>query len=299
MFNSFPKIFTLGQKYILDIFKNEVEITEKVDGSQFVFGKIDGELRCRSKGTEQYIDNPDKMFKKAIEYIVSIQDKLPNNIIFYCEYLNKPKHNTLVYSNVPKNNLVLFGVCDLSDKFISKYEDLKQYADMLDIDTIPLIFKGKIRNIDEVSKMIEKKSYLGGCNIEGIVVKNYERPFLLGGQPIPLMAGKFVSEQFKETHRNRWGKEEKTKSKLDTFAESFRTEARWNKAIQHLKEKGELENSPRDIGKLLKEINIDIEQEEKEDIKDWLYNEFKSEILKKSTIGFPEYYKNNLLNNYK
>jgi len=47
---AFPKIFTIGCNYILDIFKNEVEITEKVDGSQFGFGKINGELFLRRKG---------------------------------------------------------------------------------------------------------------------------------------------------------------------------------------------------------------------------------------------------------
>jgi hypothetical protein len=298
MIKSFPKIFALGQTYIIDIFENEVEITEKVDGSQFVFGKIDGELLCRSKGTQQYIDNPDKMFSKAIEYILSIEDKLPDNIIFYCEYLKKPKHNTLKYNKTPKNNLVLFGVCDTTDKFISEHDKLKEYAELLDIDLIPLIYKGKIKKIEKVKKMLEKESYLGGCKIEGVVVKNYNKQFLLGGQPMPLMAGKYVSEEFKETHRSRWGKEEKTKSRLDVFAESFRTEARWNKAIQHLQENGELENSPKDIGKLLKEIKFDIENEEGEDIKDWLYNEFKSIILKKATTGFPEYYKNELLKNY-
>jgi tRNA-dihydrouridine synthase len=238
------------------------------------------------------------MFSKAIEYILSIEDKLPDNIIFYCEYLKKPKHNTLKYNKTPKNNLVLFGVCDTTDKFISEHDKLKEYAELLDIDLIPLIYKGKIKKIEKVKKMLEKESYLGGCKIEGVVVKNYNKQFLLGGQPMPLMAGKYVSEEFKETHRSRWGKEEKTKSRLDVFAESFRTEARWNKAIQHLQENGELENSPKDIGKLLKEIKFDIENEEGEDIKDWLYNEFKSIILKKATTGFPEYYKNELLKNY-
>ena len=46
---SFPKIFELGTDYISLIADNEVEITEKIDGSQFVFGKIDGNLMTRSK----------------------------------------------------------------------------------------------------------------------------------------------------------------------------------------------------------------------------------------------------------
>lgn len=41
--HSFPKIFAVGTSYIQDLLNGEVEVTEKVDGSQFVFGKINGE----------------------------------------------------------------------------------------------------------------------------------------------------------------------------------------------------------------------------------------------------------------
>jgi hypothetical protein len=52
----FPKIFALGTMYIRDIFEGAVEITEKIDGSQFVFGMIDGKLQLRSKGAVLYVD---------------------------------------------------------------------------------------------------------------------------------------------------------------------------------------------------------------------------------------------------
>ena len=109
------------------------------------------------------------------------------------------------------------------------------------------------------------------------------------------MAGKFVSEAFKETHRDRWGTEETSSGKWAAFLMSFRTEARWHKAIQHLMETGELENSPRDIGKLIKEIQQDISAEEMENIKSYLWNENKREILSAATKGFPEWYKEQLL----
>jgi hypothetical protein len=52
-----------------------------------------------------------------------------------------------------------------------------------------------------------------------------------------------------------------------------------------------LENSPRDIGKLLKMIQEDIVEEEKETIKDFLWKEFGQEVIRGSVVGFPEYYK--------
>lgn len=294
MITSFPKIFAIGTDYIIDIFNEVVEITEKIDGSQFVFGKINNELYLRSKGAMLYKDNPEKMFSAAISHITSIQDKLPEGKIFYCEYLQKPKQNTLKYNRIPNNHLILFGVKDISEK-LYPIQEVKEFADIFEIETVPIIYYGKINNVIELTGLLDRESILGGCKIEGIVVKNYHRKFLLGGQPMPLMAGKFVSEGFKEVHRERWGAEEKSKSSIEVFFDSFRTPARWDKTIQHIREKGELENTPKDIGKLFKEIHIDIETEEKENIKNWLWNEFKGELFRKATKGMPEYYKNKLL----
>ena len=105
----FPKILHIGDKQISSLFDDEVEITEKVDGSQLGFGKVNGRLFIRSKGRELDLDNPDGMFKLGVEYVRSIEDKIPDNHTFYGEYLQKPKHNTLAYDRVPKNNISLFG----------------------------------------------------------------------------------------------------------------------------------------------------------------------------------------------
>ena len=296
MIKAFPKIFTLGQDYIKDIFKEEVEITEKIDGSQLDFGKIDNELYVRSKGKEIYIENVDKMFEEGVNYIVSIADKIPNNTIYYCEYLRVKRHNVLSYNRIPKNHIILFGVSDITGtRFISKYNELKEFGDKIDIETVPLLYKGKIESIEEIEKLLDTESVLGGCKIEGIVVKNYNRKFLLGGQPIPLMMGKYVREDYKEVHRKNWKGEYTSKGKWDKFKEGYRTESRWRKAIQHLREKGELENSPRDIGKLLKEIQRDIIEEEKEDIKEFMWSVFGKEVLRYAIKGFPEWYKKELL----
>jgi hypothetical protein len=296
MIKSFPKIFAIGTDYIKDIFNSSVEITEKVDGSQFDFGKIDGVLYFRSKGAQLYAENPDKMFKEAVDYAVSIQDRLPDNTCFFCEYLKNPRHNILKYERIPKNHLILFGVSDNTGTFFKKtYKQLQEFADMIGVDIVPLIYKGKIKTAEELKKFLDTDSILGGTKIEGIVVKNYKNAFLLGGQPIPLMMGKYVSESFKETHREKWGSEFTSAGKWATFVKSFCTEARWHKSIQHLKEKGQLENSPRDIGKLIAEIKTDITEEEKENIKTFLWKEFGDEILRGSTKGFPEWYKDYLL----
>ena len=221
MINSFPKIFQIGQPWIKDLFSGKVEITEKIDGSQFSFGKVNGELFIRSKGQQLFPDAPEKMFSLGIDYVISIQDRIPDNLILYCEFLNKPKHNTLKYDRVPKNNLICFGAT-YDGEFV---EDYGYYADMLDIEVVPSFAYCYIKSADELKEFLERESILGGTKVEGVVVKNYEKPFLLGGQLIPLMMGKYVSEAFKERHGS-WRKENTSKGKWEDYKESFRTEAR-------------------------------------------------------------------------
>jgi len=292
MIKAFTKIFAIGTDYIRDIFNEEVEITEKIDGSQFDFGKIDGKLYMRSKGAMLFLENPEKMFSEGISYVESIQDRLPEGKVFYCEYMKKPKHNTLKYIRIPNNHLMLFSVMDIQKQ---SFEASVGWDGVLGIEHVPVIHCGKIESASELTDLLKKESVLGGVSIEGVVVKNYLRQFLLGGQPMPLMAGKFVSESFKEVHRERWGAEEKGKSRMETFFESFRTPARWEKAVQHLQEKGELDNEPKDIGKLFKEVQTDLEAEEKEAIKEFLWREFSGEIKRKASAGMAEWYKNKLM----
>lgn len=295
MIKAFPKIFTLGQDCIKDLLLDEIEITEKIDGSQFNFGKIDDIIYFHSKGAQIFPEHPDSMFKLGVDYVMSICDKLRPDCRYHAEYLRKPKHNVLCYERVPKNNLILFGMSTVGDSFCDDYDILKEGANELDIDVVPLLFKGKISSIEFLHDLFETESYLGGTKIEGVVIKNYHRPFMLGNCPIPVMMGKYVSEKFKEVHRKEWKQGHTSVGQWELFKQGYQTEARWQKAIQHLDEKGELEHSPRDIGKLLKEVQNDIAEEEKETIKEFLWKHFGQEVLKRSTIGFPEWYKMKLV----
>ena len=294
----YPKIFALGHRNVINIFDDEVEITEKVDGSQFVFGKdMNGKLHIRSKGALIDIENPPQMFKLGVDYVLSIQDALSDDQSFYCEYLNKPKHNTLVYDRVPQNNLVLFGVSDFCrTQMVQSHEVLAANAYCLNIDVIPLIYSGKLDSAADVLGMMKRKSYLGGkYDVEGIVVKNYHKSIELNGQIYPVITGKYVSEAFKEVHQKTWKAENTARGGWDATVKGYRTEARWMKSIQHLQEDGKLDNSPKDIGPLIKAIHTDIRDEEKEALKDILWKQFSPDLFRVATAGFPEWYKKKLL----
>lgn len=296
MIPSYQKIFTIGTNYIADIFKGPVEITEKLDGSHFKFGIVDGTLHLGSKKAVLYASNPNKNFIKGIEYIESIQNKIPPNIAFYAEYFNGPRQNTLKYDRIPTNHIILFGAMEMTTHKV--LPDIQPYADRMGLECAPVLYKGTINHPNELDKLLETRSILGDIPIEGVVVKNYAMPFLLGSTPFPMMVGKWVSSSFKEVHNVKWDKTENKKNRLQVFFDSYCTESRWQKAYQHLHDEGKLSLEAKDIGVLIKEIQKDIVEEEKEEIITFLWKEFKGELLRKSTRGFPEWYKNKLIEDH-
>jgi len=304
MLKKYPKVQQLGERYTKKIYEDEVEITEKLDGSQFRFGLVDGNLVCCSKGAIIDIDKPDKLFAPAVEYckVLKLKGALDKPFIYFGETLSKPKHNTLKYDNVPLNNIALFAIYDVKKDSWYSHNGIVGEATRLDVDYVPLLFKGVV--VDEVvldwigwyDKLLDTDSNLGGTKIEGFVVKNLHRETLIGDVPVPFIQGKFVSEKFKEKHGATW-KNKGSSNSWGAFKERYKTEARWDKAIQHLREKWEVCDSPSDIGKLITEIKRDIKEECEEEIRDFLWKHFGSDLLRQSTHGFPEYYKKLLLIN--
>lgn len=289
MTKSFPKIFQLGTKYIKDIFDGEVEITEKVDGSQFNFGKLDGVLWMKSKNKQVFPEAPN-MFKLASEYVTSIESIIPDNIIYHCEYLMKPKHNVLNYGRVPRHNLICFGVSKPDDYFCQNYES---FADLLDLEVVPVLFRGVLTadDLQSFENFLKIDSILGMVKVEGVVIKNYAKPCFVGDRLLPITCGKYVSEHFKEKHNKDWKNEKGTKNRLMIMMENYRSEARWVKACQALQDAGLLLEDPKDIGPLIRQVHEDIQIEEEQNIKNELYKLFRKDILNKSTAGLPEWYK--------
>ncbi len=296
----YPKIFNVGNEYIPNLFEGEVEVTEKIDGSQWGWGvDKEGNIVMRSKGKEVYFEDYENMFEKAVSWVDKNREKIKswgNDTYFYGEFLSNPSHNILQYERVPKNNIMLFGARINGGKFVSKYNELQKIADSLGLEPVPILFRGEIKTFDELKTLLNEKSILGKEIIEGMVIKNFNQPIVIGNRPQPSF-GKYVREKFKERHRKGWNKKFSPKNKLEQFINSFRTEARWQKTVQHLREAGELENAPRDIGKLLVEIEQDIKAEEKENIKAELYDLFIDQITRTAKGGFPEWYKRRLAEN--
>lgn len=293
--HSYPKSLAVGHRYLTGIFEDEVTITEKIDGSQFSFGLFpDGagvKLRCRSKGQQINMDAPDKMFIKAVETVKEIMQLLVVGYTYRAEYLSKPKHNVLAYDRHPYKHLIVFDIARGHEDYLA-YEDMAHEAEIIGLECVPLIYYGKVDNIDMFLGLLERDSILGGQRIEGVVAKNYER----FGKDGKMLMAKFVSTEFKEVHNKDW--KTKNPSGIDIITKlglQHHSEARFAKAVQHLKEEGVLLHEPKDIGLLIKEIKRDVLEECGEDIKEALFKWAYPKIDRMITAGFPEWYKHLLV----
>ncbi len=293
MLHSYGSIYALGHKAVQNIFDGtEVEVTEKVDGSQISFGIIDGELMIRSKNQAIVGDLGNNMFRLGVEQITLRQEILTPGYIYRGEYLSKPKHNTLNYSQVPTGNIVIYDIeLGQGSEDYMRYQDRNAEAARINFDYVPTFYSGPNITLDIVMGCLERDSYLGGVKVEGVVVKNYN----LFTEDKKIAKAKFVSTEFKEKHQKEWGESNPgQKDIIQQIIESLRTEARWQKSVQHLRDDGKLEGSPRDIGNLIKEAQADILKEEEDEIKEILYNHFRGQILRGSIRGLPEWYKEEL-----
>lgn len=291
--SSYPSIYALGHGAVKDLLKTPVIVEEKVDGSQFTFFKAaDGELRCRSKGADVNTFAPEGMFKQAVENLLAMKDRIPSGLTFRGEYLAKTKHNVLCYARVPVHNIILFDIQPGEESYLSPAEK-RAIATDLGFEVVPMLHHGMIESPDQVREFLDRESCLGGPKIEGVVIK--PAAYDLFGRDKKVLMGKFVSETFKETHKKEWKADDDKADIFALIANSVCSPARWEKAIQHLREAGKLEDSPRDIGPLMAEIPKDTEKEESDWVKEKLYAWAWPRIKRLTTRGFPEWYKDRLL----
>lgn len=292
--HSYPSIYNLGHKAVANLMQAPVYVQEKVDGSQFSFGLAeDGTVLTKSKGAVVYLETCDKLFKAAVEYANSIKDLLTPGYTYRGEVLCRPKHNTLAYDRVPKHNVILFDINSGEESYLP-YSSVVAEAARLDLEVVPLLFEGMVSTVEHLRALLETVSVLGGQKIEGVVVKQIET--VMFALDKKALMGKFVSEAFKEIHGGEWRKNNPTQSDvIEKIALMFKTPARWDKSIQHLRDAGQLTDSPQDIGKLLKEINVDVLKECETEIREELFKAAWPKIARIITAGFPEFYKQKLM----
>lgn len=304
---SYPKVWNLGHNALIELFQDLVLVQEKVDGSQLSWMVKDGELHIRSKGAvirPETLQDTD-MFYPSVQTILDefSTGHLHEGYIFRGEAMRTAKHNTIKYDRFPNGHIALFDV-ERPEEQLQKTPGLSQFvapselhdiARLIGVDAVPY-FEFHPDDEDRLGQfrtMLQRESFLGGALIEGVVIKNYWRWDPRTGKAL---MGKFVSEAFKETHKRAWGEANPSRTDvLERLIEELRSPHRWAKAVQHLEEAGELENSPRDIGKLMSAAKADIVEEEAEYIAMKLREWAMPKILRGATAGLAEWYKEQLV----
>jgi hypothetical protein len=319
---SYPKIANLGHSMIRDLLTYEVNVEEKVDGSQFSFGMFEyqiclrcqtptdamtcpacgscstgttQELRFRSKGAVIHPEAPPAMFQPAVETVQRLHEAslLEPNWTYRGETLCKPKHNTLVYDQVPPGHIILFDVNTAEETYLH-YRDKEVEAARLGLAVVPLLHTGYLHNIEDFRRFLDTESILGGQKIEGVVVK--PRHYNYFGLDKKVLMGKFVSEAFREIHSKSWRETNPTRGDVvEKLIEELSTPARYQKAVIHLRERGVITDSVKDIGAIIAEVRRDIALEAREHIAQALYRYFADTIIRRAASGVPQWWKDELV----
>jgi len=289
MFAKYPKILHIGAPLVETVFFEEIELSEKCDGSQ-----------CRVNLTNEFVATGSKnqnvadygMFEIAHNYSKVIHEETEwrqfgDDITLFCEFLKSPKHNTISYDRVPLNNLYLFGA--LVDGVHMKTDDLNDIAKCFDIDPPNIMYEGNVESAEELKEFMTHESYLGGSLVEGVVIKNYNRTYdplqvhsqAFIGYP---MCAKFVREDFKAANAKRWNTLDRKKG-VDAIVEMFFVGEMFQKTIQHLRDEGKITYTKKDLQYLIPEFFDDLMDEKKDAMTRMIMAEvFK--VLKKRASGY-------------
>jgi hypothetical protein len=151
------KVFKLntiekGDDFINIISDKELLVYEDIQGSR-IFVRYDGQrfiIKPKNLRNDplNFIDLAiQKFYNPAYYYFNSlpqyITDLLNPNWWFCFEYFPDLHPANIEYSKTPKNGLIL--VCIVKgQKYKYNYDELKEFAALMDVDSLPVIFKGKL-----------------------------------------------------------------------------------------------------------------------------------------------------------
>jgi len=245
MFKKYPSIERLGHddnREILMFPDDMLFIEEKVDGGNGSFWLEEDGIHLGSRNRDLTLENDDKMFALQQSWLknhlIEKKIKLNPEYIYYIEFMQQ---HTIAYTNVPH----VIGL-DIRLKYAKNQEGFglflarearEQEFVRLEIENVPLIWKGKVGELTKLSirDLIPKSKYYDGF-AEGIVIKNYSRKAREGNHQL---YAKLVRDEFKEDNRAVFGNVKDKNSDTSKIIMQFCTDARIRKAILHFLDEGD------------------------------------------------------------
>lgn len=304
MIPSYAKSYNIGHRALVQYFDSIVEnetwvVEEKIDGSQFSFSRRGDDFFFRSKNKPFPSDVPEKMFSFGVEKVLELGTELRDGWVYRGEYLRSPKHGALSYKSIPSKHVVIFDVEDEHGRLLST-ERRTDEAERLGFTAVRIISRfnsAPSEMLPVLNGWLEEESQLGGPKVEGVVIKRTER-LLFDDQTSKLMIAKYVSETFREDQKKAWKQDNPGRNDVvQRLILEYQSKARLEKSIQRLKDSGDWDGSPKDIGPLMKLFPDDLLEDHKEDIKDALFTHFWSHIRRGVVAPIPRWYKEWLVEN--
>lgn len=154
----------------------DIVINEKLDGENT--GMTDEGVYARSHAA--FTTSP---WSREVRQLhdIKVRGNLGENVFLFGE--NMEGIHSIEYTNL-ESYFYIFGVRD--NNIWIPWQSVEEYSYLLDIPTVPVLFKGKVNTEKELKELVEnlvsKQSKLGG-EIEGVVVRN---------------AGMFHNDDFKD-----------------------------------------------------------------------------------------------------
>lgn len=143
----------------------EIVITEKLDGENC--GMTDKGVYARSHA--EFTKSPWSREVRALHKLM-VEDELGDGVYLFGE--NMEGIHSIEYSNLT-SYFYIFGMRD--NNIWVPWEKVEEYSYLLDIPTVPVLFKGVVNSEKELKELVEKlskeKSALGGVR-EGIVARS-------------------------------------------------------------------------------------------------------------------------------
>jgi hypothetical protein len=139
-------------RFVNDLEGKELIIYEDVQGSK-IYVKYDGDrfiIKPRSLKNEElnFVDLAvQKYYNKAYAFFHTLPSYVTNMLNkswwFLFEYVPDTRPGNIEYKRLPENNLILTSIVK-AGRYVFDYEEILEYAQLFDVDPLPLIFKGKL-----------------------------------------------------------------------------------------------------------------------------------------------------------
>lgn len=150
------KMINLGeltdQELLSKILDNELTILEDIQGSKIYVNWNGHKFTIKAKSlSSEPINLIDLAMQNYYNVAIDFFDELPERVTslmnkkwWFCfEYFPDNQPANIEYTRIPKNNLVLTSICK-GNKFDYTIEEIDEYARLLETDSVPVIFKGKL-----------------------------------------------------------------------------------------------------------------------------------------------------------